>query len=155
RVYELVRQAVVSGELRHAAPRHLELRESLGSLPNKGDIVVLNTSRGDAPSAVVDAAAQIVCALILEFFKHRRQPVHIGLGIGWYSYRFARSLARLLGHERKVPSLSIHALSCAWSPESPNETPISCSLYFEEAVGDVVFHGIWSVPFVASQTYAE
>ncbi len=155
-VYRFLRQATQRKVLRLAAPRDDELRNDLSFFPNRGQIEVLNVPRENAPNSVAEAGAQLVLELILDTYaRNNGNRVHLGLGIGWFSFQLAVNLGVLLRNLREAPPLALHALSSAWSPESPYETPISCFRSIEEAVLDVEFHGIWSMPFVPCEDYAQ
>lgn len=155
-VYALVKKGIDLGYVKLCPPPHMMLTRKLATIfpQAAADIQVLQVEQGTALERLAIAGAEKAILLIKELAR-RKKTVHIGLGAGHTTERFARNLALRLRFEPadELPSLVIHALSSGFSPRRPTTAPIAYFSFFEWLGLKVECVGLFSEPFVHWEQY--
>jgi len=123
--YKLLAFARACGLVWVSPPRHYVLEGEFARMRNQGEVSVIDVPGERSPPNVPGAAAVRVYELIGQIAARRPGPVHIGLGIGNTTRRFAAALAARHRADRKAPELVLHALSPPHSLADPLETPLA------------------------------
>ncbi|MFC1596939.1 sugar-binding domain-containing protein [Planctomycetota bacterium] len=156
KVYPFFREAVRRGFLVLRPPRNEDLTQRIRDTYHIGhsagddrSVQVIDVIRDEAIQHVTSAGADVVLSLV-EKIGRKKQPVHIGLGGGYSAMMVARALASKVRSEPKCPSLVLHALSAGgFLVDKPQRSPMTYFSYFDDALTDVEFVGLFS-PTVAS-----
>ena len=150
-VYALVKQGVDLGYVKLCPPPDMILTQRLASVfpQAAADIQILQVDHATALEHLAMAGAEKALLLIKELGR-QKNTVHIGLGAGHTTERFARNLALRLRAEPsdELPSMVIHALSSGFSPKKPTTAPIAFFSFFEWLGPKVQYIGLFSEPFV-------
>ena len=155
-VYPAFRKAARDGTLLIVPPRHQALAKQLErGFPNHGNIQVVNATGGLATQTVPERGADCVLQLIKDLGQKRPgRSVHLGLGVGRSTMLLARRLGKLMRQDPEVPRLCIHALSTAYSFQSPFANPDAFSGYFSDIFhGQVDWVGLYCEPILHHEDY--
>ncbi|NIA14725.1 MAG: hypothetical protein GWP08_11650 [Nitrospiraceae bacterium] len=157
RIYSLIREGKDLGYIRLCPPEEMALNRRLAAVfpQAAADISVLNVQ--DEPGAVnhlTMAGAEKALVLVKEL-GNRKDMVHIGLGAGGTTERFARHFASLLRSQTQsqVPKLVLHALSSGFAPRHPITAPVAFFSYFMALNLDIDYMGMFSEPVVPWNQY--
>ncbi len=155
-IYPIIRRGKDMGYLTlQASPmRQLEdkLRNVFTQAPNHTQ--VLNVELEHAQQQLTQSAAKHVLELVKEFSRRpgdkRKEVVHIGLGAGGTTERFAREFSRLLRvtPRNELPKLEFHAITSGFLPTQPISAPVSFFSYFMDLDLDISYVGLFSEPAV-------
>lgn len=155
-VYALVRRGIALGYVKLCPPQDMALTRQLSTVFPRvaADIQVLDVEKATALEHLTMAGADKALLLIKELGSSDR-PVHIGLGAGRTSERFARNLALRLRSESEaeLPKLVVHAMSSGFSPRDPTTAPVAFFSFFAGLRPKVEFLCMFSEPFVPWSQY--
>lgn len=153
-VYPMVREAVRRGYLQLTPPRNRVLANFFKNFKNKGDITVVDTKGSVSGRYVANAGAHVTLDLIKQIAKRRRkEPVHLGLGIGRSTMELVQCLAPLLGTMERPPSLVLHAISPPASIIDPMDNPVSAFGCLREVVPSIEYVSLAVGPIVNAKDY--
>lgn len=155
-IYPIIRRGRTLGFLDlQAPPTHQledEIRRQFDWAPSHTR--VLNVELQYAQEQLTQAAAKHVLRTVKEFKQRpketRKDVVHIGLGAGGTTERFARNFSLLLRRESRetLPNLQFHAISSGFLPTRPASAPVSFFSYFMDLDLDISYVGLFSEPAI-------
>jgi DNA-binding transcriptional regulator LsrR (DeoR family) len=153
-IYPLIRRAKRDGFFRLVAPEHITLKQRIADYYKAPtDRVHISNVRGQiSREYVADRAAHGIVELIENIAK-KKKHVRLGLGGGGTVMRVAKNIAFLLRNESLVKHLAVHTLTGGMDPASPLNAANSFLTFFEAAVPDISYQGLFVPPVVAAEDY--
>ena len=156
-VYPVVR-AEMKKTLRQLVPLDERLADEIARVYQlqRDQLRVVDVRGREARHAIAETAADTIFELIREVAHAKPgRAVHLGFAGGDLVSTVARSLARLLAHEPKLPELALHSLTAGFDPGRPHTDPNTFFAYFEDVPTEKSYHCIYSAPFVNVKGYRE
>ena len=157
RIYSLIREGKELGYIRLCPPEEMALNRRLAAVfpQAAADISVLNVQDEAASVNHLTLAGAEKALMLVKELGNREDTVHIGLGAGGTTERFARHFASLLRSQTQsqVPKLVLHAMSSGFSPRRPITAPVAFFSYFMALNLDIEYMGMFSDPVVPWDQY--
>lgn len=162
KVYPLLWEAVRRGFLELKPPRDASLAKNIAFKHQIGRfqddpeaIQVVDVHGREAHTYVALHAADLVHRL-LKRLGEKKDRVHVGLGPGISARIVAKRLGQHLAYDPDLPDLTVHALSSAGlSLEDPDTAPVTFFRFFDDALVDVKFVGLFTEAVVRCEHYRQ
>ena len=156
-VYPVVREGMRRGFLLMCPPQETVLQQRIADRfqlteQEQGRVCVVHSSGPGAIEHVANATADRAIDLIRELGRTKSR-VHLGLGAGYTTMLIARRMGQRLRSEVELPNLVVHALSSGFMIEKPFTSPVAFFTYFDQAIVDVEYVGLFSGPVVDAESY--
>jgi hypothetical protein len=160
KVYPLLWEAVRRGFLLPKPPRDQNVAKNIAFKyqierfhHDESSIQVVDVHGQGAHQHVATQAADLVHELVKKLGE-KKERVHIGLGPGISARIVAKRLGQLLAYDSDVRALTVHALSSAGlSLDDPDTAPVTFFRFFDDALADVNFVGLFTEAVVRCEDY--
>ena len=158
-VYPVIREGLRRGFLLLCPPREAVLQQRISdrfqlSQQEQSQIRVVESVGPSAIEHVANSTADLAIEIIRDLGRSKSR-VHLGLGAGYTTMLIARRLGQRLRSEPELPDLGIHALSSGFMIEKPFTSPVAFFTFFDQALVDVEYVGLFSEPVVSAERYAQ
>lgn len=162
KVYPLLWEAVRRGYLLPKPPRERFVAKNIAFKhhcdrfqEDEDAIQVVDVHGREGHGHVAVHAADVVHDLIKKIGQTKRD-VHLGLGPGISARIVAKRLGHLLAYDPDMPALTVHALSSAGlSLDDPDTAPVTFFRFFDDALGEVSFVGLFTEAVVRCEHYQQ